>query len=48
MALGLSLGAVDVVIAGIGTAGIGTAGGGVMLLCLLALARHRNQASYRR
>lgn len=34
MALGLSLGAVDVVIAG-----IGTAGGGVMLLCLLALAR---------
>lgn len=32
--LGLSLGAVDVVIAG-----IGTAGGGVMLLCLLALAR---------
>lgn len=32
--LGLSLGAVDVVIAG-----VGTAGGGVMLLCLLALAR---------
>ena len=36
MALGLSLGAVDVVIAG-----IGTAGGGVMLLCLFQIWRWR-------
>ena len=44
MALGLSLGAVDVVIAG-----IGTAGGGVMLLCLFcAGAQMEGRASHRR
>lgn len=43
MALGLSLGAVDVVIAG-----IGTAGGGVMLLCLLRWRANGRPASHRR